>query len=80
MLQGRGHQFWEGFGGSLPGTAASSTDNHSTTATLTLLDRNERQVMLDSLEEIRRDIQGLMSEAANEYDEKVEQVMKEISR
>ena len=71
MLQGRGHQFWEGFGGSLPGTAASSTDNHSTTATLTLL---------DSLEEIRRDIQGLMSEAANEYDEKVEQVMKKISR
>jgi hypothetical protein len=80
MLQGRGHQFWEGFGGSLPGTAASSTDNHLTTATLTLLDRNERQVMLDSLEEIRHDIQGLMSEAANEYDEKVEQVMKEISR
>jgi len=80
MLQGRGHQFWEGFGGSLPGMAASSTDNHSTTATLTLLDRNEKQVMLDSLEEICCDIQGLMSEAANEYDEKVEQVMKEISR
>ena len=69
MLQGCGHRFWEGCGGSLPGTSASSTDNHLTTATVTLL-----QVMLDSLEEIRRDIQGLMSEAANEYVEKVEQV------
>jgi hypothetical protein len=77
MWQGRGRRFWEAFGGSLPGTSASSTDKHLNAATL--LDRNERQVMLHGLEEIRRDIQELMADAAKEYDERNKQVMKEMS-